>query len=126
MNAKTHRSIPERVGHRLGRGWRAGARIERRVSAWLVGQGVPKGLAAVLLWAVKLACLGVLLYAAFWVALLLVVTLVVGRSVSTTAIGDDERADFLGRDAELRDHRDGLFYHPASYNDDPDPRFEDD
>lgn len=126
MNARTHRSIPERVGRSLGQGWRGGVRIERCVSIWLMGQGVPKALTAVLLWTVKLACLGMLLYAAFWVALLLVVALVVVRSVSTTAIGDDESADFLGSTAELRDHRDGLFYHPASYNDDPDPRFEDD
>ena len=39
---------------------------------------------------------------------------------------DQEEPDLLNRQAEERDHREGLFYHPASYNDDPDPRFEDD
>ena len=72
---------------------------------------------------VKLATLGVLLYVSVWAALLLVALAVAARMAEQAPQGDD---DFLGRKAEELDHRESLFYHPASYNDDPDPRFEDD
>jgi len=71
MNAKTHRSFPERLGHWLGCAWRAGARIERQLSSWLLGKGVPKGLALALLWAVKLVAAGVMLYVATGLAVIL-------------------------------------------------------
>jgi len=51
-------------------------RGERRVSNWLASKGMPAGVAAALPWVVKLAVLGVLLYAAFWLALLLVFAIV--------------------------------------------------
>lgn len=85
-----------------------------------MAQGLPAGGATVPMWVVKLAILGVLLYVAVWAALLLVALVVAARMAPQ---GDD---DFLGRKAEELDHRESLFYHPASYNDDPDPRFEDD
>jgi len=73
---------------------------------------------------VKLAALGVLLYSAFWLALLIVGLVVVSWMAKQDH--DEEDSDFLGRKAEEGDHRQGLFYHPASYDDDPDPRFKDD
>lgn len=72
MNTKNRISNAERLGRRLGGMWRGYVRRERRVAAWLVARGVPAAGAVVLLWVVKLAVLGVLLYAAFWLALLLV------------------------------------------------------
>lgn len=72
MNTTTRISTAERLGRSFGRGWRAYARGERRASSWLVYRGVPVVGATVLLWVVKLAVLGVLLYSAFWLALLLV------------------------------------------------------
>ncbi|HCI4032399.1 MULTISPECIES: DUF3742 family protein [Pseudomonas] len=72
MGTRTRISNAERFGRWLGRGWRAYVRRERRVSGWLVGQGVPTPAVAVLIWGVKLAALAVLLYTAFWLALLLV------------------------------------------------------
>ena len=64
-----------RWSHRLGRGagraWRGYLRREQRVAGWLVTRGVPAGAATAVLWIVKLALLGVLLYSAFWLALLL-------------------------------------------------------
>ncbi len=124
MSTKTHRSNAERTGYWLGGMWRAYARREREVAAWLIARGLPAGGATAFLWVVKLGVLAILFYVAFWLALLFVFALiaawVAGR---TTTTGEN---DFLGREAEERDHRDSLFYHPASYNDDPDPRFEDD
>ncbi|MCO7639729.1 DUF3742 family protein [Pseudomonas sp. S 311-6] len=112
-----------RLGRWLGGVWRGWLRAERRVHRWLMAQGLPAGGAAVLIWVIKLAILGVLLYVAVWATLLLVALVVAVRMAEQAPQGDD---DFLGRKAEELDHRESLFYHPASYNDDPDPRFEDD
>lgn len=112
-----------RLGRRLGGVWGVCLRAERRTHRWLMAQGLPAGSATVLIWGGKLATLGVLLYAAVWAALLLVALVVAARMAEQAPQGDD---DFLGRKAEELDHRESLFYHPASYNDDPDPRFEDD
>ncbi len=112
-----------RLGRWLGGVWRGWLRSERRVHRWLMAQGLPAGGAAVLIWVIKLAILGVLLYVAVWATLLLVALVVAVRMAEQAPQGDD---DFLGRKAEELDHRESLFYHPASYNDDPDPRFEDD
>ncbi len=63
-----------RVAHRPD----AGPAVERlcapgsegvRACGWLVAQGLPAGLAKTILWVVKLAVLGVLLYSAFWLTL---------------------------------------------------------
>ena len=79
MNTTTRISFAERIGRAFGRGWRAYAHGERRTSNWLVSKGVPVTGTTVLLWAVKLVVLGLLLYVAFWPALLLVCLLVVAR-----------------------------------------------
>ena len=71
MNTTTHASTAERLGRTFGRGWRAYARSERRASNWLVSKGLPVVDAALLLWVVKLAAVGLLLYVALWFALVL-------------------------------------------------------
>ncbi|OZI62770.1 MULTISPECIES: DUF3742 family protein [Bordetella] len=81
MNTTTRISFAERIGRAFGRGWRAYAHGERRTSNWLVSKGVPVTGTTVLLWAVKLVVLGLLLYVAFWPALLLVCLLVVARGL---------------------------------------------
>lgn len=65
-------SLAERLGQTLGRVCRGYVRQERKVSGWLVGQGIPAGGATAVLWGIKLVVLGVLLYSAFWGALLAV------------------------------------------------------
>jgi len=81
MNTTTRITTAERFGRWLGRGWRGYVRGERRVSAALVAKGVPIAVTAVLLWVVKLTVLGMLLYVAFWIAVLLI-SLVVGMWVA--------------------------------------------
>jgi hypothetical protein len=44
---------------------------ERRASNWLVSKGMPTAGATALVWVAKLAALGVLLYVAFWLALVM-------------------------------------------------------
>ena len=79
MSTTTRTSTAERLGRSFGRGGRAYVRGERRVSSWLASKGMPVAGAAALLWVVKLAVLGALLYTAFWLALLLVGLLFVAR-----------------------------------------------
>ncbi len=80
MNTTTRISDAERLGRAFGRGWRAYARGERRMSNWLVSEGVPVAGTTVLRWVIKLTALGVLLYTTFWLALLLVGLMLVARS----------------------------------------------
>ncbi len=112
------------LGHRVGRVWRGLASREQRAVAWLVDHGWAPGLARTLPWAIKLLVVGTLIYAAFWLALVLVFAVFAG-CIAEHSIDQDE-SDLLGRKSEELDHREGLFYHPYNYNDDPDPRFEDD
>ena len=76
MNPATQTTFAERAGRTLGRMWRGFVRLDRKACGWLVAQGLPVGLAKAFLWIVKLAVLGVLLYSAFWLALLLVFSVV--------------------------------------------------
>ena len=72
MTTNTHKGrSTHRLGRRAGLAWRGYLRREQRVAGWLVTRGVPAGAATAVLWIVKLALLGVLLYSAFWLALLL-------------------------------------------------------
>jgi len=124
MKTAAQTTFAERLGRTLGRAWRGCARLDRRAQGWLRGQGLAPDLVQAASLVVKLAALGVLLYSAFWLALLIVGLVVVSWMAKQDH--DEEDSDFLGRKAEECDHRQGLFYHPASYDDDPDPRFKDD
>ncbi|KVW44757.1 DUF3742 family protein [Burkholderia ubonensis] len=76
MNTSTHITVAERLGRALGCVWRAYKRWEARAVQWMVGKGMSGGNAIAVLWAVKLLVLGVLLYVAFWLALLVVFAIV--------------------------------------------------
>ncbi|MFC4252937.1 DUF3742 family protein [Sinimarinibacterium flocculans] len=85
--------------HRLGRGagrtWGGYLRREQRAAGWLVGRGVPTSAARALLWIAKLVVLGVLLYAAFWLALLLLLAMVLVWAVDNAVPeDDDEKAEW--------------------------------
>lgn len=102
MSTNTHNG---RWSHRLGRGagraWRGYLRREQRVAGWLVMRGVPAGAATAVLWIIKLAALGVLLYSAFWLGLLLAFA-VVAAWLARNADEDDEKQP------ELRDGHSGV------------------
>jgi len=91
MTTNTHNG---RWSHRLGRGagraWRGYLRREQRVAGWLVTRGVPAGAATAVLWIVKLAVLGVLLYSAFWLALLLAFAVIAAWLVQHDAPDQEE------------------------------------
>lgn len=102
MTTNTHNG---RWSHRLGRGagraWRGYLRREQRVAGWLVTRGVPAGAATAVLWIVKLAVLGMLLYTVSWLVLLLAFAAVAAWLVRN-ADEDDEKQP------ELRDGHSGV------------------
>ncbi len=91
MTTNTHNG---RWSHRLGRGagraWRGYLRREQRVAVWLVTRGVPAGAATAVLWIVKLAVLGMLLYTVSWLVLLLAFA-VIAAWLARNADEDDEK-----------------------------------
>ncbi|MFK4028658.1 MULTISPECIES: DUF3742 family protein [Pseudomonadaceae] len=91
MTTNTHNG---RWSHRLGRGagraWRGYLRREQRVAGRLVTRGVPAGAATAVLWIVKLAVLGMLLYTVSWLVLLLAFA-VVATWFARNADADDEK-----------------------------------
>lgn len=89
MNTTTRTRTAERLGRAFGRGWRAYARGERRASNWFVSKGMPRAGASALVWVVKLAALGALLYTTFWLALLLVCVMVVAWMARNADFGDE-------------------------------------
>lgn len=112
MNTTTRTSTAERIGRAFGRVWRAYARGERRVSNWLMVKGVPSVGATVLLWAVKLAVLGALLYVAFWFALVLLGVVVAGWAAAANTSDEDEWPF-----TDLTELRKTPGYDPNLYND---------
>ncbi|GHU20129.1 hypothetical protein FACS189475_08520 [Betaproteobacteria bacterium] len=116
----------EQWGYRLGRsaghagGWLA--RADRKANGYLVAQGMNANLARGMLWAVKLALLALLLYGAFWVALLLVSAAVAvwAARFSSSDHADDYPFTMLD---ELRKMPG---YDPNFYNDASHEMYEDD
>ena len=121
MKPSAQTSFAERTGLMLGRMWRGYVRQERKVSGWIVVQGVPAGGATAWLWIVKLVALGVLIYVAFWLAILLAFAVAVLWAVRGSDLdGAEEWA--VGEQAE---HKSNPGYHPVLYNDAPDSRYAD-
>jgi hypothetical protein len=81
-----------RLGRGAGRAWRGYLRREQRVAGWLVTRGVPAGAATAVLWVVKLAVFGMLLYTVSWLVLLLVFA-VVAAWLARNADADDEKPE---------------------------------
>lgn len=71
MKTAAQTTFAERLGRALGRAWRGCARLDRQAQGWLRAQGLAPGAARAASLGVKLAVIGILLYTAFWLALLL-------------------------------------------------------
>ena len=112
MNTATRISTAERLGRSFGRGWRAYARGERRVSNWLASKGMPVAGATALLWGIKLAALGLLLYVAFWIALVLLALAAAGWAAAANTSDEDEWPF-----TDLTELRKTPGYAPNLYND---------
>lgn len=89
MKPAAQTTFAERAGRALGRMWRGCVRLDRKANGWLVAQGWAPGVARAALLAIKLVVLGVLFYAAFLLALLLLFLVAAAWTVRT-ADWDDE------------------------------------
>jgi len=65
-------TFAERLGRTLGRAWRGCVRLDRRATGWLIEQGWAPRFAKATLLIIELAAFGILLYKAFWLALVFV------------------------------------------------------
>ncbi|HAB5395083.1 TPA_asm: DUF3742 family protein [Salmonella enterica subsp. enterica serovar Mbandaka] len=110
-----------RLGSSVGRAWRGYARMEKKAVRHLVAQGAPAVAVSALLWVVKLAVLGVLFYAAFWLALLLLFAVAVAWSAGHGADAEEKMWVFTTQE----DLRETPGYDPVPYNDTDHPDFPD-
>jgi hypothetical protein len=113
----------EAAGQRLGGVVRRLMRRNGRVTCLNpAGGGVPCA-TRVLLWSVGVAIVGLIMIVTFWLALLVGFALAAAKLLQHAARAPEAP---VWEPKDPNDHRRNLFYHPLSYNDDPDPRFEDD
>lgn len=120
MKTAAQTTFAERFGRILGRTWRGCAHLDRRAQAWLRARGWAPGAAKATLLIVKLLALGLLLYAAFWLALLVAFAVVAAWAARGSANDEYEEWEI----GDQADHKRSVFYDPINYNDDPDPRFD--
>lgn len=69
--ATHHRPWAHRAGQAAGRGWRWYVHREQQLIRTLIAHGISARAARTALWVIKVAVLGLLLYLAFWLAVLL-------------------------------------------------------
>lgn len=121
MKTAAQTTFAERLGRMLGRAWRGCAHLDRRAQGWLLARGWAPGAAKATLLAAKLVTFGLLLYAAFWLALLVAFSVVAAWAARGSAYDEYEEGEI----GDQADHKRSVFYDPINYNDDPDPRFDD-
>ena len=115
-----NRSRSENLGRFVGRAVRRIASAQSRVTQWIIDQGISPAIARTITWLGTMALLLVILiYAAPVLLLLVLVAALLGFARYPDT---DKEPDWIPKPT---DHRDEPFFHPLSFNDDPDPRFED-
>src|SRR5215469_696815 len=107
----------EETGRWLGAALRRLVFPNGRVS-WLGNR--PFGI-RVLLWTAGMAVIALLLFFAFWLAVIAVLTWVAVKLIQLGGY----RGRFKWEPTDPNNHRQNLFYHPLFYNDERDPRFSD-
>ncbi|HIE4272023.1 TPA: DUF3742 family protein [Pseudomonas aeruginosa] len=122
MNTKTRISNAERFGRWAGRMWWGFIRREHQVVGWLVACGLSAGTATALLWGAKLVVLGVLLYVAFWLVLLLVFAIMAGWAAEQRLPADDFELQY----PTLEELRQAPGYDPNLHNDTSHEMYHDD
>ncbi|KAI3602269.1 hypothetical protein D8I24_3409 [Cupriavidus necator H850] len=121
MKPNTQKIFAERLGRTLGRLWQSCVRLDRRATSWLVEQRWAPGVAKAVLLIIKLVVLGVLVCAAFLLALSIMLAVVAAWTARYSAYDEPEEWAI----GDHADHKRSVFYDPINYNDDPDPRFHD-
>ena len=109
-----------RLGRAARRGLRSYSRGEQQMAGWLVANGLPFRLASAAIWAVRLAVAAVLLYAAFWVAVLVAVA--IGVLWYAEQDNSDDFGD-LGVHTAWEEIRNNPGYDPLPYEDIEHPNY---
>jgi len=118
MTTHAHHSTAERLGHRLGRLWRAYGHWERRTTAELAAHwGWSGAVVRAAFWVVKAVAVLVLAYAAFWLLLAAVVMAVV--LAASKHSGDDEAPVVVFEDPAEKPGYDPWLYGDAAHPDYP-------
>lgn len=117
MSAYPHNRRAENAGRWLGGAVR---RITFR-NGRVTRLGHPPIVVRVILWTLGVAMVGLLVLLAFWFALVVVLSWIAFKVLQHGG----RQAQFKWEPTDPNDHRQSLFYHPLSYNDDRDPRFPD-
>ncbi|TFA85140.1 uncharacterized protein DUF3742 [Pseudomonas sp. LAIL14HWK12:I2] len=110
-----------KYGEWLGGRCRSYLRAEKLVAAGLLNRGIPKAIATLLRWSVRIVIALLAIFLALSIALILVLALVVAKSM--------ERSTFMKEDwaiGEQYHERDDPFYDPINNSQSVDPRFDDD
>jgi hypothetical protein len=94
MKTAAPTTFPERVGRTLGRLWRGSVRLEQRATQGLVAKGWKPHMARAVLLVVKLVALGVLLYIAFWLALLLLFAIAAAWAAHNTDWDEEQETEW--------------------------------
>lgn len=111
-----------RLGRVARRGLRGYGRGERQMAGWLASNGLPAGLALGAVWAVRLSVAAVLLYAAFWLAVLIGILIVAAWATKGSGSAERDIWPFMSEE-ELRT---SMFYDPVLHNDVSHEQFKDD
>jgi hypothetical protein len=78
----------EHAGARLGRVWRALRTREKQLIRWLVVRGCPAAVAYSLIWIIRFAIFGLMLYTSVIVALIVLAALIIGNLVSRASLSN--------------------------------------
>lgn len=95
MGTHFHQSFSKvkRFGRGLGRFWRWLLRVDGWMTAWLMQQGMPRGAATAMLWLVRLAALGLLMYAALWLAVLVMLAVIAAWAGDKAPLVQNDESD---------------------------------
>lgn len=109
------------LGRRARRALRSYSRSERQMVDWLASNGLPVSLAFGAVWAVRLAVVAVLLYAAFWLAIVVLIALGAAWVADNSGVSDDDTWPFMSWD----ERRPTTGYDPVPYEDIEHPSYPD-
>ena len=123
MKTAAQTTFAERLGRMLGRAWRRCAHLDRRAQGWLLARGWAPGAAKATLLAAKLVAFSLLLYAAFWLALLLLIVVAVGWAMDQHHPAED---GFELQYPTIEELRNSPGYDPNLHNDTSHEMYQDD
>ena len=94
MKPAAQTTFAERAGRTLGRMWCGFVRLDRKSNGWLVAQGWAPGVAKAASLVIKLVALGLLFYAAFWLALLLLFMIAAAWTAHAAEWDDEQETEW--------------------------------